>query len=130
MTFGKWDESLHSNVEQLQRINSSFKIKEENVEFNPENETAKIIGSGGTYDVSLNECTCADFARTNVPCKHMYKLASKLGFTPNLPVKNAKAAKAFNESLDSEINHFKDLYFQGAISLEKLSKITKALKSK
>ena len=130
MTFGKWDESLHNEVEQLKRINNSLKIKNENVTLHSEDETAEIIGSDGTYNVSLNECTCPDFNRYHAPCKHMYKLASELGYVMEMPTSNKEAAKSFKDSLPDEINRYKFLYSQGAMSLEKFLKIVNALQSK
>lgn len=130
MTFGKWNESLHNEVEQLKRINNSLDIKNEKVTLNPESETATIIGSDGTYDVSLNGCTCTDFGFRNAPCKHMYKLASELGYVMEFPIIDKNAAKAFSDSLPEEIKRYKVLYEQGAISLKKFLKIVNALQSK
>lgn len=130
MTFGKWDESLHNEIEQLKRINSSLEIKNENVTLHSESTTAEIVGRDGTYNVSLNECTCTDFGFRNAPCKHMYKLASELGYVMEFPIIDKKAVKAFNDSLQEEINRYKVLYEQGAISLKKFLKIVNALQSK
>ena len=130
MTFGNWDSSLHNEIEQLKRINNSLKIKKENVTLHSESETAEIIGSEETYNVSLNECTCQDFSRCHAPCKHIYKLASELGYVMEFPVIDKEAATSFKNSIPEEINRYKDLFMQGAISLEKFLKITSALQSK
>lgn len=130
MIFGKWDDSLHNEIEQLKRINSSLEIKNENVTLHSESETAVIMGRDGTYNVSLNECTCTDFSIRNAPCKHMYKLASELGYVIKLPIIDKNATKVFETSLPEEISRYKVLYEQGAISLKKFLKIVNALQSK
>lgn len=35
--------------------------------------------SGGTYRTTLRSCSCPDFKRRKVPCKHMYYVAAKCG---------------------------------------------------
>lgn len=130
MNFGNWDEELHKDPEQLKRICTMQRIKPENVTIFPEEERAQIIGTDGVYDVTLNTCTCVDFFMRHQPCKHIYKLASELGYLEDLPKPNRKAAKAFKESIPSEIEHFKEAYFNGAISIEKFNKIVNALNSK
>ncbi len=129
MNFGNWNESLHNDYEQMKRIATMQNIKPENVTIFPEEQTAKIVGSDGTYDVTLNTCTCHDFQRRQLPCKHIYKLAFELGYL-KLPKINRAASTAFKESIPSEIARFKELYLNGAISLEKFNKIVNALLSK
>ena len=130
MNFGNWDESVHNDYEQIKRIAFMQRIKPENVTVYPEDQTAVIEGSDGTYDVTLNNCTCVDFAMRKLPCKHIYRLASELGYLDDLPKPDRAAAKAFKENLPSEIDRFKELYFSGAISIEKFNKIVNALTSK
>ncbi|HBA68979.1 MAG TPA: hypothetical protein DCZ40_06450 [Lachnospiraceae bacterium] len=130
MNFGNWNENVHTDYEQIKRIAFSQRIKSENVTVNAENETAVIVGSDGIYDVTLNSCTCFDFGARNLPCKHMYRLAAELGFLDDLPKTNRKAAKAFKDNIQTDINHYKELYLSGAISIEKFNKIVNALLSK
>ena len=35
-------------------------------------------GSSGTHTTTLEHCTCVDFCRRKLPCKHMYRLAMEL----------------------------------------------------
>ncbi len=37
------------------------------------------VGQVNDYITTLDNCNCADFSITGLPCKHMYKLASFLG---------------------------------------------------
>ncbi len=130
MDFGKWDSSIHKEVEQLKRISTAMKIKESDIEINSEEQTAKINGSDGVYDVTLDSCTCKDFSIRQLPCKHIYRLASELNLVDELPTIDKVAAEEFKATIPDEIARFKTLYENGAISLEKLIKISNALSSK
>lgn len=128
MTFGKWDESIHNDLEQLKRIASANSLKSAQVQVNKENQSAIIQGSGSTpYEITLNSCTCFDFESRQLPCKHMYRLALELGLLSELPVLNKQASKSFTEKVQSDIDHYFALYQAGAISLDKFIKIATAL---
>lgn len=48
------------------------------VHINPKAKTGTFAGSdGGQYRTTLSGCTCPDFQKRKVPCKHMYYLAIK-----------------------------------------------------
>lgn len=127
MTFGNWDEALHRELEQINKRENALKVVLKDV--NPDAGTALVDGSGKEpYEVSLENCTCISFIQKNRPCKHMYRLATELGLIEEPPKKNREAAKAFKESLPSEIKRFEELYFSGAITAEKYAAIVKALK--
>lgn len=79
--WNKWDSSIHGQPEQYKRItrgtdpHSSFRI----YEYSSASGHAKVTGSTGSmYLVSGNGCSCRDFHDRNLPCKHMYYLASQL----------------------------------------------------
>ena len=129
MKFGDKKKKIHDDFEQIKRITFTQRIKPENIKLNETNQTAKLYGSSGIYDVTLNSCTCYDFESRNLPCKHIYKLALDLGFF-SIPEKNKKLAKEFKNSVPLEIERFKEFYLSGAISGEKLNKIVNALISK
>ena len=130
MNFGNWNETLHNDYEQIKRIVFSQRIKSENVTVDTSTQSAEIVGRDGTYDVTLESCTCFDFESRQLPCKHMYYLAHELGYLDDLPKINRKAAKAFKDNLPTEIERFRELYLSGAISGEKFNKIVNALTSK
>lgn len=130
MTFGSWDSSIHESVDQIKRIAYMQRIKPENISLNPEIKTAIVEGSSGTYNVSLDECTCFDFESKQLPCKHMYRLAFELGYLTDLPKVDKKAAKEFKNSIPEEIERYKKLYLNGAMTIEKFNKILSALNSK
>lgn len=128
--FEIWNPDIHTSVDQLKRISFISRIKPENVEFDYQNETSVVKGTDGIYNVSLESCTCYDFSSRHLPCKHMYHLAKELGYLNFLPDTNRKSSKLFKDSLPNEIERYKNLYFDGAISLEKLIKIINAINSK
>ena len=130
MTFGNWDCSTHESYEQIKRIAFSQRIKPANVSINSADEAARIVGTDGIYTVTLNNCTCYDFESRQLPCKHIYRLAFKLGYLNDLPSIDRKASKSFKDNIPNEIERFKESYLNGAISIEKFNKIVNALLSK
>lgn len=130
MNFGNWEDSIHNDYDQIKRIAYIQKIKVNDVNVVPSEEAAKITGTDNIYDVTLNSCTCYDFATRKLPCKHIYRLAFELGFLDDLPKTDRKSTKAFNDNIQSEIERYKEYYLNGAISIEKFNKIANALLSK
>lgn len=46
--------------------------------------SAEILGTcGESYETTLDTCTCEDFQRRGLPCKHIYKLALARGYSPD-----------------------------------------------
>lgn len=79
-----WDDSIHLAAGQADRIAraceqrlSIKKIKKDG--------TAVVRGStGNIYCTRFDKCTCEDFKRRHLPCKHMYLYAIKHArFDPN-----------------------------------------------
>ena len=129
MQIGKWDESIHTEIEQLKRIATAKKIKASDVVVDYDTQTAQIKGRDGIYDVALDDCSCMDFSVKQRPCKHIYRLAMELNLVNDLPEFNKEAQAEFNKTIPEEIDRFKKLYENGAISLDKLVKIAIALSS-
>lgn len=127
MNFGQWDSSIHDDPEQIKRMISAQKISASTVVFNPDSESCLITGSSETpYSVTLSSCTCGDFILRHLPCKHIYRLASESGFPPDFPVFNKSAAAAFD--VEAEVKRYFSAYKDGALSAEKFSKISDALR--
>ena len=73
VVFGSWPESLHSEFEQVKRIEAGRKLKKKVVSFNPDEQTMVNAGSAADpYECDLQTCTCADFGIRHLPCKHIY----------------------------------------------------------
>ena len=77
--FGDWDSEIHWTIAQRDRI---MRAKSSNMTpglVDHTTKTGKFDGSKGTYQTTLNSCTCPDFMTRQLPCKHIYKLAMQLG---------------------------------------------------
>lgn len=73
-----WDESIHKADGQAARIERA-KTQDIKILDQTKNGYAKMRGtSGDIYYVTLEDCTCPDFRRRKIPCKHMYKLAMSM----------------------------------------------------
>lgn len=76
--FSIWDISIHYEEGQYDRIIRSKPVKI--AKYDPNSETAMVEGSRGMiYTTKFDSCTCKDFSTRQLPCKHMYKLASQYG---------------------------------------------------
>ena len=74
-----WSPKDHNTDYAKKRIKSAKSAKLTPVKINDDG-TGVFAGSGKKpYNVSLDKCTCIDFARNNKPCKHIYRLAIELG---------------------------------------------------
>ena len=78
--FAKWTSSIHDTADQKKRIESAKSSKTTPDSIDKENKSGVFAGSGITpYLTTLDSCTCGDFSRRQLPCKHMYRLAIELG---------------------------------------------------
>lgn len=121
VVFGGWPEEMHSDFEQVKRIESAKKLKKDVVSINTKEGRVLVQGSAADpYKATLQECTCPDFAIRQAPCKHMYYLAGEMGLLEDLPVYKKKES-AFDPG--SEIEKYRDLYKSGEISADAYVKL-------
>lgn len=74
-----WKKDLHEATDQKKRLASAKSTKTTPDEINREEQTGIFPGSGKIpYVTSLVSCTCGDFTRRHLPCKHIYRLAIEL----------------------------------------------------
>lgn len=78
MDFGKWV-GVNDSPDQIKRLASAKKSACTPLSLSPEDGGAIFSGSHGTYSTTLESCTCVDFSRRKLPCKHMFRLAIELG---------------------------------------------------
>lgn len=79
-SFQIWDDAIHTAPDQVKRIASAKKAATSPSSIDRESKTGVFEGSGKEpYHVTLESCTCGDFRRRKLPCKHMYRLAMELG---------------------------------------------------
>lgn len=76
--FGKWN-GINGGKEQLARFKRACLAENTPVEIIPEEARGVFSGAHGIYNTTLEDCTCVDFQRRNLPCKHIYRLAIELG---------------------------------------------------
>lgn len=76
LTWGKWSE-VHSRSAQITRQKRAWGCYVDFVDITT--GRARMTASGKMYDVTLSGCTCYDFQKRFLPCKHMYRLAMEMG---------------------------------------------------
>lgn len=78
--FEKWPSGIHDTAEQKKRLESAKSSKTTPDSIDKEHQSGMFAGSGAApYATTLDSCTCGDFFRRQLPCKHMYRLAIELG---------------------------------------------------
>lgn len=74
-----WEAATHQSEDQQKRLNSGKAVSCTPHDLDKERCCAKFHGRRGIYETYLDYCTCTDFARRQLPCKHIYRLAIELG---------------------------------------------------
>lgn len=102
MKFGNWSDLIHNDSEQIKRYENSKKANVTPSSVNVEEQSAIFKGSGkNPYLTTLNSCTCIDFSRRKLPCKHIYRLANELNLTDATSVANGVNKNELKSILDS-----------------------------
>lgn len=78
MGFEKWND-VHNLPDQKKRIASAKTSACTPLSVSQTDAVGSFSGSHGTYETTLESCTCVDFVRRKLPCKHIYRLAIELG---------------------------------------------------
>lgn len=73
-----WEASIHQTEDQQKRLASSKAASCTPSVLDKDNCCAHFHGRRGNYETCLDNCTCADFLRRQLPCKHIYRLAIEL----------------------------------------------------
>lgn len=111
MKFGSWDESIHTSPDQQKRIASAKKPGMTPLSVDVQSQSGAFAGSGKSpYETTLETCTCSDFIRRKIPCKHMYRLAIELGMT-NESAENGMDRFTFSDTLDGLSDEAKQLLY-------------------
>lgn len=128
IAIGNWPTEIHTTHEQVKRMLSAKKLKEDDVvSVDLEKGEMRVQGSAPEpYDVTIESCTCVDFAVKKQPCKHIYSLASKMGLISlEEPIK--KSSKNTKGMFSEDISKYRALYEQGEILADSYVKICTAL---
>lgn len=73
----QWD-GQHDSDDQKKRAKRALDADNTPLSVDRDNCSGTFQGSHGRYETSLERCTCVDFVRRKLPCKHMYRLAIEL----------------------------------------------------
>lgn len=73
-----WDPSIHEADGQYSRMERSQLNEISIMEYDPIYKIAKVDGTTGNYLTSYRRCSCLDYRKRRLPCKHMYALACEL----------------------------------------------------
>ncbi len=77
--FDNWEKDVHESPDQKKRMETAKKSATTPQSVDKEGMTAIFKGSGkNPYVTTLNDCTCGDFFRRGLPCKHIYRLIAEL----------------------------------------------------
>ena len=72
-------EEIKKSPDQFRRFESAKKADLTPLSISTETKSAIFSGSHGSYETSLETCSCYDYTSRRRPCKHMYRLAMELG---------------------------------------------------
>lgn len=74
-----WDSSIHEAPGQYERMGRAAMDKEISIlSYDPKYRLAKAQGKAAVYLTSCKRCSCPDYRKRRLPCKHMYALAMEL----------------------------------------------------
>lgn len=75
-----WDQwsDCHNSPDQVKRIASAKKAACTPTFIDQTTFSGTFKGSSGNHTTHLDKCSCIDFNRRRLPCKHMYRLAMEL----------------------------------------------------
>lgn len=74
-----WDVSIHEAPGQYERMERATIDGEISIlSYDPQYRLAKVQGKTAVYLTSCKRCSCPDYRKRRLPCKHMYALAMEL----------------------------------------------------
>jgi|GEM_PF-2160659 SWIM zinc finger. len=81
-TFGEWNKAVHKGIPQMDRFERASHQNMVLLSYNDETGLGMLkSSSGGTYITGPDSCTCDDFSKRSRPCKHIYFVALKMGYS-------------------------------------------------
>lgn len=121
-----WSPSVHESLDGLKRIISASKIASDSFTISSDGCTAFFTGSAPIpYETTQENCTCVDFQRRVLPCKHMYRLATELGADFSLPQFDPYAAIEYD--VEEDISRLKARWKAGQLTDDAFIKCAEAL---
>ena len=95
-----WAADVHETEEQTKRIASSKTSSCTPASLDKNNCCASFRGRRGSYETHLDGCTCTDFSRRSLPCKHIYRLAFELGLLSGSVSSYSHGGYTWKEAVD------------------------------
>lgn len=92
LAWSKWSRKTHDIHEMPQQRERRLSAMHEDMRVKRHifGGNATVYGSTGTpYVVTLRSCSCSDFEKRQLPCKHMYLLAMTAGVCPRIDEEKA-----------------------------------------
>lgn len=128
MFLESWPAPIHESLDGLKRIISASKIKPDSFTISADGLSATFHGSSPfPYETTQSYCTCTDFERRQLPCKHMYRLALELGADLSLPQFDPYAA--FEYDVEEDISRLRSRWMAGQLTDDAFIKCSEALYS-
>lgn len=128
MPLESWPSSVHESLDGIKRIKAASRIKPDSFIINPDGISAVFQGSSPfPYETTQLGCTCVDFERRHLPCKHMYRLAIELGMDFSLPQFDPYAA--FEYDVEEDISRLRSRWMAGQLTDDAFIKCAEALYS-
>ena len=99
--FADWDTSIQMYPGQNERFERALSSKVSPISVDFEKQIGIFDGSGvNPYETTLTSCTCSDFIRRKLPCKHMYRLAIELEVIDTSSLNNEKVLEFNTKKLE------------------------------
>lgn len=95
-----WAADIHETEEQAKRISSGKMSSCTPAILDKNNCCASFHGRRGNYETHLDSCTCTDFSRRSLPCKHIYRLALELGLLSGSVSSYSHGGYTWKEAVD------------------------------
>lgn len=95
-----WVANVHITTDQQKRIENGKAASCTPSVLDKNNCCATFHGRHGNYNTQLNSCTCTDFTRRSLPCKHMYRLAFELGLLSGTVSAFSKGGYTWKQAVD------------------------------
>lgn len=95
-----WAANIHTTEEQKKRIESGKTAACTPTFLDKNNYCANFHGRRGNYETHLISCTCTDFSRRSLPCKHIYRLAFELGLLSGSVSSYSHGGYTWKEAVD------------------------------
>ena len=105
-----WGYVTHLPPEQRSRMEKGIYSKRMKLlNYDPEMHTACVLGEHGeTYDIDVSGCSCPDFRKRGLPCKHMYFAVIEIELTQTIgnPSMIVALELGFGSKIDISMKQF------------------------